>query len=152
MKPIVLPPKDRGAKIAEVCALLEGVFAGKPVRVKVEIARADKTPAQNRYLWAVPYRMLSDETGFSAEDLHEYFCGTLWGWRDRAGPKTPSNPTGIYSEPIRTTTRDESGAVDNCTADDMSRLWALAQYRGAKLGIVIPDPDPDYWQRNKEQQ
>lgn len=143
----VLPPKDREHAIAGVARMLAEVFPGKPVRVKVEVARPDKTPQQNRYWWAVPLRMLSDETGYSVEDLHEYFCGSLWGWKDRKGPKTPSNPTGIYSEPIRSTTRNADGELDNCSADEMCQLWAMAQHRGAQLGLVIPDPDPDYWKK-----
>lgn len=144
MKPIILPPANRSAAIAGVVRVLGAVYPGKPVRVKIEVARPDKTPAQNRYLWAVPYKMLSDETGFSSEELHEYFCGSLWGWKDRRGPKTPSNPTGIYSAPIRTTTRNADGDLDNCSAEEMAQLWAMAQQRGAQLGLIIPDPDPDY--------
>ena len=50
----VLPPKDREAEVAEVSKFLMVVFPGHPVRIRVEIARPDRTPKQNRYLWAVP--------------------------------------------------------------------------------------------------
>ena len=50
----VLPPSNRERDIAGLVRVLESVHAGKPLRVKWEIARPDRTPKQNRYLWAVP--------------------------------------------------------------------------------------------------
>jgi hypothetical protein len=145
MDALVLPPKDRAAKIAELSRFLANAFAGKPVRVKVEVAREDRTPAQNRYLWSVPYRMLKEVTGFTEDDLHEWFCGQHFGWKETTGPKTPRNPDGLYSEPVRTTTTDENGKRDLCSGEDMNKIWELAQRVGAeKFGIFIPDPDPDY--------
>lgn len=142
----VLPPKDRAAKIAEVARLLERAYPGQPVRVRVEIARPDRTPKQNRYLWAVPYRMLKEVTGYTEDELHEWFCGQHFGWADKAVPKTPRNPSGVVSVPVRTTTRNAQGQPELCSAEDMSAMWALAQRIGAeKFGIFIPDPDPDYW-------
>lgn len=142
--PTVLPPTNREPMIGGLAKFLATVFPGKPVRVKVEIARPDKTPAQNRFLWAVPYKMLSDFTGMESEEIHEWNCGLQWGWKVRKGPKTPMNPSGHYSEPIRTTTTDENGEPDNCSAEDMEKLWERAQRLGASLGIAIPDPDKDY--------
>jgi hypothetical protein len=144
MRPIVLPPKSREAKVAEVAKFLMAAFPGKPVRVKVELARPDKTPAQNRYLWAVPYKLLGEHLGMEAEELHEWNCGSQWGWKDRKCPKTPRNPEGVESVPIRTTTRDENGQPDLCPAEDMAALWERCQRLGANHGLLIPDPDPDY--------
>ena len=148
MKPIVLPPKDRETRIAEVCRFLGSVFPGKPVRVKWEIARPDKTPKQNRYLWAVPYKLLSEHTGYSETELHEYNCGEQWGWKEEQGLPTPANPSGIRSVPVRTTTRDENGNPDPCSAEAMAQLWERMQRYGAGIGVFIPDPDPDYLKKN----
>lgn len=144
MKPIVLPPTDRERALPALDRFLLSVYPGKPLRVKVEIARPDRTPAMNRYLWAVPYRMLSEVTGFTEEELHEWFCGDVFGWKDKRVPRTPTNPLGIASVPVRTTTRDENGEPDICSAEDFKRIWERAQQAGAKLGVFIPDPDPDY--------
>jgi hypothetical protein len=138
----VLPPTDRASKLDELARFLASVFPGRPVRVKWEIARPDKTPAQNRYLWAVPYKLLEEHTGMEAEDLHEWNCGAQWGWKDKRVPKTPRNPSGIESTPIRTTTRDADGNPDPCSADEMEALWSRCQRKGAALGLLIPDPDP----------
>lgn len=149
MKPTVLPPKDRERYIAPLSAMLASVFPGKPVRVKVEIAQPDKTPAQNRYLWAVPYTMLSAETGMEKGELHEWNCGEEWGWKSKQGLPTPENPSGMFSVPIRTTTTDADGNDDPCSREEMLSLWARAQRLGASLGLVIPDPDPDYFKKRK---
>lgn len=150
MKPTILPPKDRERHIAGLALVLAQVFPGRPVRVKVEIAQPDKTPAQNRYLWAVPYTMLAAELGYDKGELHEWNCGEQWGWKDRACPKTPRNPEGVESVPIRTTTRDADGKPDNCSMDEMLALWARAQRLGASHSLVIPDPDPDYFKKRKK--
>lgn len=143
----VLPPANRGRAVDALAAFLLSVFPGKPVRVKWEIARPDKTPSQNAYLWAVPYKLLSEVTGYEAEEIHEWNCGQQWGWKDRKRPKTPRSPEGVESVPVRTTTRDENGMPNNCSADEMVELWSRAQRLGAQYGIFIPDPDPDYWKR-----
>ena len=145
MRPTVLPPTNRDAMIGGLAKLLATVFPGKPVRVTVEIAQPDKTPAQNRYLWKVPYKMLSDATGYEAEEIHEWMCGAIWGWKDRKCLKSPRNPEGIASTPIRSTTIDENGEPNKCSAEDMVRLWEKAQRVGAARGVVIPDPDKDWW-------
>lgn len=150
MRPVVLPPKDREREIAGLAKLLAVVHPGKPVRVKIEIARPDKTGKQNAFLWAIPYKMLSEVTGFEAEDLHENNCGHQWGWKEVKSLKTPSNPTGIQSIPIRTTTRDEHGEPDNCSAEEMVQLWHRAQRWGANLEISIPDPDKSYFTKRSK--
>lgn len=150
MKPAILPPTNRDAMIAGIAKMLAVVFPGKPVRVKWEIARPDRTPQENRYWWGVPIAMLSDATGYEKEELHEFFCGSYWGWKTTKCPKTPCNPEGQKSEPIRTTTTDADGNDDLCSEDDFLALWAMAQRRGAFLGIAIPDPDKHHWLNKRE--
>lgn len=149
MKPVILPPTNREAMIGGLMKLLPTVFPGKPVRVTIEIAQPDKTPAQNRYLWAVPYAMIGEVTGMEKEELHEWACGSMWGWKDRVCPKTPRNPEGVESVPIRSTTRDADGKPNKCSADEMVQLWGLCQRLGAGLGVVIPDPDKNWWRDKK---
>jgi hypothetical protein len=151
MKPMVLPPvaQGRDRQVQAVAKFLMGFLPGKPVRVQVEEARADRTAKQNRYLFGVPYRLLSEATGYELQDLHEWFCGQQWGWVERRGPKTPSNPEGVYSRPARTTTTNEDGERDLCSREEFTALWERAQRVGAQIGVFIPDPDPDYWRQAK---
>lgn len=147
MKPVILPPVhlDRMRVLRPLVAVLETYQPKKPVRVEYKIAMPDRTPAENRYLWAVPYKMLSEASGMESEELHEWNCGMQWGWKNKRVPKKPSNPEGVESVPIRTTTTNADGEDELCSEEDFRRLWARAQELGAKMfNIVIPDPDPDY--------
>ena len=147
MKTIVLPPGDRAKEIGGLVKYLEVCHKGKPVRVQVAIAQPDKTPAQNRYLWAVPYAMLEPVLGMEKEDLHEWNCGAQWGWTTKKVPKKPSCPDGWESVPIRSTTIDADGNDNACTAEEMTQLWERMQRLGARHDVIIPDPDPDYWKK-----
>lgn len=143
----VLPPNNRERDIAGVVRVLEAIFPNKPVVVSWKIAQPDKTPQQNRYLWAVPYKMLKEATGYSETDLHEWNCGEQWGWKEKQGLPSSVNPSGITNEPVRTTTRNADGDIEPCTGKEMEELWERCQKLGANLGCVIPDPDPDYWKK-----
>lgn len=149
MKPIILPPTDKKRETELILAVpLVLAFQPKhPIRLKFEVARPDRTPPQNRYWWAVPMELLHQATGYEKEELHEWFCGSRWGWIDRRCPKTPANPRGIESKPIRTTTTNENGEPDICSMEDFTAMWAHAQRLGAKHDTIIPDPDPDWWKK-----
>lgn len=147
----VLPPSNRERDIAGVVRVLLSIYPNKPVVVSWKIAKPDRTAQQNRYLWAVPYRMLKEATGHDETELHEYNCGEYWGWKSVKCLPTPTNPDGVTSVPNRTTTTGYEGERDICPMEDFVALWEKAQKWGAGLGIVIPDPDPDYWKvKSKE--
>lgn len=147
---IVLPPVhlDRERHIGPLGAVLMAYQPKRPLRIEYKIAMKDRTPAENRYLWAVPYTMLSEHIGYEREEIHEKNCGEQWGWKNRRVPKKPSNPTGIESVPIRTTTENADGEPELCSEEEFLELWRRAQMWGAGLGVVIPDPDPNWKQGN----
>ena len=64
-----LPPKDREAAIARLVPILSVFQAGKPVNVKLTIARPERTPPQLRYLWGVVVSMLAEHGGYEPEDV-----------------------------------------------------------------------------------
>lgn len=108
--------------------------------------KAERTNQQNRYLFGTAYALLSESTGYTPEDMHEYFCARMWGWKTVKCPKTPNNPDGTKDVPIRTTTRNELGDSDVLDHDEFWRLVELVQRVGAEQGVMIPDPDPSYRQ------
>ena len=136
---ITLPPKNREDTIRRVAEILRFFQAGKPVNVKMTIARPERTPPQLRYLWGVPYRILADRFGYEPDEISEYLCGCYWGWKSR------KLPGGRMQEiPLRTTTVDEDGNRD---VIDGKAFWDYVEWIqrvGARQGVVIPDPDPNY--------
>lgn len=139
MNIIVLPPTNREAAIDGMRPYLLAVFPNKPVRIKVEIARPDRTLPENAYLHGVCYKLLSDHTGYELEEIAEYLCGSFFGWKER---KLPGNRT--ENVPVRTTTTDENGKRDVLMG---AVFWEFIEYIirvGAKQGVYIPPPDPEW--------
>lgn len=136
---ITLPPKDRDEAIQRVAETLRFFHLGKPVNVKITIARPERTVPQLRYLWGVPYRMLADAFGFEPEEISEYLCGSYWGWKPKRLPGGRS-----HEVPIRTTTEDADGNRDVIDGKEFWDYVEWIQRVGARQGMVIPDPDPNY--------
>jgi hypothetical protein len=133
-----LPPKDRDGAIDALIPTLRLFAEGKPLNIKVAVAKPDRTPWQNRYLFGVAYKLLSVATGFEVEEVHEYLLGSHFGWREK---RLPGNRT--QQVPIRTTTTDENGEPDLLDGDAFWQFVEFVQRVGARQGVVIPDPDPN---------
>lgn len=139
---ITLPPKDREKAIARCCEALKYFHLGKPVNVKMSIARPERTPPQCRYLWGVAYELLHKATGYEKDDIHEYLCMKHFGSRSKR------LPGGRHEDiPIRTTTTDESGNRDVLDGSAFWEFVELVQRVGAKAGVVIPDPEGEQERR-----
>lgn len=111
-------------------------------QVIVEPVQVDRTIQQNRYLNGVAYKMIGDLTGYERDEIHEYFLGLFFGWRQKKVPRKPSNPRGVESVPIRTTTRNESGKRQLLSTEEFWKyVEFLQRFAAEKLHIVIPDPD-----------
>jgi hypothetical protein len=142
---ITLPPKDRDRDIERVVRLLRDYCLGKPINVRVSIARPERTPDQLKYLWGVAIDMLSRHAGYEKDDVHEYLCGQFWGWKPK---RVPGGET--VDVPIRTTTKDENG---ECDVIDGKTFWDYVEFVqrvGARQGVIIPDPDPNYKIKRRE--
>jgi hypothetical protein len=112
-----------------------------PLEVSAKAWRKERTHPQNAYLFGVCYPAIGDVMGYTVDDLHEWVCGTFFGWVDRKCPKTPRNPEGIESVPFRTTTRDENGKRDVMDAEAFGRLLETVVFpAAAKCGAYIPEP------------
>ncbi|MGX9958549.1 hypothetical protein ACW0US_07185 [Xanthomonas euvesicatoria] len=136
---ITLPPKDRDETIRRVAEVLRFFQLGKPVNVKLTIARPERTSPQLRYLWGVPYRMLAEAMGYEPDEISEYLCGCYFGWKSR---KLPGGR--MQDVPLRTTTEDEDGNRDVIDGQAFWDYVSWIQRVGARHGLVIPDPDPNY--------
>lgn len=125
--------------------LLESLDEMVSWKVTIEPVKNTRSASQNAYLWAVPNKMISGATGYETEEVHEYLCGTYWGWKDKKVPKTPRNPEGIESVPMRTTTTDTEGKRSVLTSTEFSEYVAFVQrFAAQRLQLLVPDPDPLY--------
>lgn len=128
---ITLPPKDREKWLDRLSRFILMAHPGKPINVKVTVARPERTDPQNRYLFGVAYKILGDHMGHSVDEIHEWMCGEYFGWQDHALPGGR-----VTSKPLRTTTKpDKLGDRE---------FWDFVQYiqrRAAEAGVYIPDPE-----------
>ena len=143
MPSFVLPRGERSRALKLGTTVLAGLDPEIPWKVTAEPVKNERSASQNAYLWAVPNKMISDLTGYEVEEVHEYLLGRHFGWKDKKVPKTPRNPSGVESVPMRTTTTDEHGKRSVLSPQEFSDYVDFIQrFAAQKLGLVIPDPDP----------
>jgi hypothetical protein len=146
VNPTFILPKGKRDRALELGArALASLTEDKAWRVTAEPVKNERSDSQNAYLWAVPNKMISEATGYEVEEVHEYLLGRHFGWKDKRVPKTPRNPEGLESVPVRTTTRDENGKRSVLSTQQFSDYVDFVQrFAATKLQLVIPDPDPAY--------
>ena len=108
-----------------------------PLSVECKPWRRSRSNDQNAYLWSM-YGPIADAMGFDKSDLHEFFCGKFWGWKDVKIPRTPRNRDGFMSVPVRTTTRDENGKRSVIDAKTFSEFVDLVDRTAAQAGVYVP--------------
>lgn len=64
-------------------------------------------------------------------------CGRFWGWKDVKVPKTPRNPEGLASVPVRTTTRNEEGKRDVLDAYEFTKFIEMVERIAAQAGVFV---------------
>jgi hypothetical protein len=122
-----IPPTDRAASINRLAQFLSECLPGKQIRVEVGQYRKRRSDEQNRALWGVAYRILSEETGNDVNDLHEFFLGEYHGWEivDVLGQQR--------RRPVRRSSK--------LNTMEFSEFYAFIQRRAAELlGVYVPDP------------
>lgn len=125
-------PKDKEA----VRSYLDLLPEGKRYNVSIVLHREKRSVDQNRLLW-LWLGCISAETGQDKDSLHDYFklkflgfdTKTLWG-------------TQLYS-PVSTKSLDTKQFTDY-----LERVQAFAC---AELGIILPNPEDQYWEQFYEQ-
>lgn len=145
MPDFILPRGTRGRALKLATDILSSLDELVAWKIVAEPLKNERSASQNAYLWAVPNKMISERSGYETEEVHELLCGSYWGWKDKRVPKTPRNPKGIESVPIRTTTRDENGKRSVLTTTQFSDYVEFVQrFAAEKCCLIVPDPDPMY--------
>lgn len=141
MSAFPVPAEGRQAVAQRIAAFILSALPGKPLRVTVELAKKERTDPQNAYLFGVAYPLLVEAKGYSVADIHEFMCGTHFGWVDEPCPKSPRNPEGVRSRPFRTTTRNEHGKRDVLGTVQFSEFVETVKRIAAHVGVYIPEPN-----------
>ena len=155
MSQVFILPKlmAREGRLSSIVKFVMALSMSKAWAITIEEARSTRSTQQNKFLNGCLYKILSERTGYERNDISDYCCGLMWGWKDKRVPRTPRNPTGIESVPCRTTTTDEMGNRDVLKWDDFSDYVAFLQRHFAQLEkpIYLPDPDPS-WREHQQQE
>lgn len=138
--PILIPKTARELSAARVQRFVMDAYPGSELEVIVRKRKRERSHPQCRYLNGVAYKLLSDATGYERDDISEYLCGHFFGWKDKTLPGKR-----VVQVPLRTTTTDEDGKREVLSKTDFAEYVAFVQRFGAKHGVLIPDPDPEYW-------
>lgn len=123
-------PSDREQIAANLHAFVMKALPGKRLKVTVEEAKKRRSDDQNRYLWGCVYPTILKSgqlEGWTAEDLHEFFLGEVFGWE---------TVTGFGRKRMRPIRRS-SGLSTTEFSDFVSRI----QQRMAEVGVYVPDPN-----------
>lgn len=126
MNTFILPGGDRTEAIDRLTQFLRECAPGKAIRVEVCQHRKRRSDEQNRALWGVAYRILSEETGHDPGELHDFFLGEHFGWEI----------VEVFGQKRRRPVR-RSSKLDTAEFAD---YYAFIQRRSAEMGFWVPDP------------
>lgn len=147
MFPVEDAPKRR-KRAERVAGFLAGLDVKKSWEIIVRPFRRPRSNQQNKYERGVACVLIANAIGYDPDDVHEYLCGTYFGWKQERCPRTPSNLAGLKDVPIRTTTTNAEGERDVLKKRDFWDFVEFIQRFGANHGVYIPDPDPEYASRH----
>ena len=121
--------------------------AGQTLPLEVTCKRwaKSRTSKQNRWLRALESD-IGEYVGYSLDEVHTWILGDHFGWKDVKVPRSPRNPDGVASAPVRTTTTDENGKRNVLKSDEWAKFAAHAERIAAKAGVYVSQT----WQQARE--
>lgn len=113
--------------IQAVCNYLQTIkVSHKPYRVTIEVEKSKRTKDQNRLYW-MWLSCISEESGNSRDDLHEFFKQKFLNTYARV----------IYGEEVKCVQSTTELQTDEFTKYlENIQLWVAEE-----LGITLPNPD-----------
>ena len=111
----------------KVLDLIDRLNSDYAWEVTVKRHRKKRSNPQNAYHWGVIVKMICDETGNSAEDIHEYLLGEHVGW------ETYDVLGNLKKRPSRRSHDMNSEDFENF--NEWCRAWAASN-----LAMVVPLP------------
>jgi hypothetical protein len=126
------------AEVERAKAFMDAQLANGPIDWECKPWKATRSNEQNALLFGCMYPPIAEAMGYDVADIHEFACGTFFGWVDAKRPKTPRNPEGLESRPFRTTTRDENGRRSVMSKADFTKFIETVERIAAKAGVFVP--------------
>lgn len=96
---------------------------GKSVEIKIE--ENSRTQQQNRYMWGVVYKIVSQETGYTVNEVHEVFKQKFLTYTKKGHKFTKST-------------------TELSTKEFGEYLDQVINYAQSELGYIIPDPEIEF--------
>lgn len=102
-------------------------YEGKSVEIRIE--EAGRSVQANRYMWGVVYKLISDHTGYTLEEVHQ-----------------------VFKKKFLTYKKDKYEFTRSTTELNVSEfkdyLDKVIMYATTELALIIPDPDIEYENNN----
>lgn len=105
---------------------------GKEIEITIKAYRDTRSVQQNRYYWGVCLKLISESTGYTADELHHIFKHKYLIDKERARELVDSLIEN-YLPPRSTTDLD--------TVEFNEYLEKIKNFASLELGIYIPEPD-----------
>lgn len=115
-------------------------LAGKPVELTLKAKSSRRSDRQNAWYWGQILELLSEKTGYTPDELHEY-C------KARFIPKRLAicDGNGVVVDD-----RVVGGTTTKLSAGEMADyLEAIRKFAAEELYLLIPDPDPAWRTRGE---
>lgn len=127
---------ERPEQLERIERTLERLPADRGYRVEVHEQSGRRSDQQNRFLWGCVYPHILKQggerlAGWTAQEIHEWCLGECFGWETVAG----------FGSKKKRPLKRSSGL----NKQDFADFVAWIQRRMAEFGIVIPDPDPEWY-------
>jgi hypothetical protein len=107
-----------------------------PIEVEAKRHKPTRSSEANRYLRAVETD-IGQHVGYTMDECHEWLLGSYFGWKDRKVPRTPRNPDGIVSVPVRTTTTNEEGKRQVLNKAEFAKFAQHVERVAAQAGVFV---------------
>lgn len=119
-------------------------LAGKRIAVTIEEAKNIRSLKANNYYWSTVLPLLAAENEQTPEEVHDAMCA-LFLPNEQKRVEFFNKLTG-ESLTVEIDTRRSSKLSGGPFYDfvERVRLWGVEF-----LGVVTPDPDPEYWRRRR---
>ena len=105
-------------------------FANKKVTITVEKYFKQRSGQQNRYLFGVAYKLISDHTGYTIDEVHDLMAKKFIGEKE------------IKIGKLKVTTHETSTKLS--TTDFMGYIASIQKFAAEELDVFIPDPEYNY--------